>query len=355
MREISTQSIMKTSALLHSAFQSPVPARGETVVSPDPSGNSGDLDRMEEEAEEELPSLIDQVVSSENRVEVVSPFQDPREVRFSGVPDLSLSDDGVFGKGENGICEDVDVLHQQLRNALSDLSAEKAVRSRKEKSLVKLAKELNKRSADAELKERKLIELAETVNALNVSIRQQRADHGADQERHVAVTRESSERGQRLERAVEELRAELCAARRDADGVRAQLAAARSGHRRRLYGTLAAALAAACAGRSAAVANAACAPIFPGTTLLPNHPGTFEAPWWAPTGTKVVAHAIVCPGSVRSKLQWKGDRMFLYNTKDNAFLLQGRGPAGVQVGANQIHFFHHKKGSVENVRAPWAQ
>lgn len=417
MHEISTNSILATSALLHATFHqehqqqqqqssslasstTTATTREDAVVSPDNTSDAAQ--QRQQQHNQQCPSLIDQVVSSEHSVQVNSPLEGPREVRFTGVPQLSLSDEEDFGLENNTRDEEVEMLHQQLKNALANLSAEKAMRSRKEKNLVKLAKELNKRSEDADLKERKLVEMAETVNTLQASLRHQRADHCADQERHLAFVADSEERSSRLEQAAAALRSELAAAKLQIDALRGELLDAeekrskstRTWQRLFYYCCgLGAVLLAVLVGRCfsfptsvrdapifpgtmllpnplerrrssflTGVRNAACAPIFPGTKLLPNQPGLFEAPWWAPVGNKAAAHRLVCSGSssgssVRSRLQWKGDKLVVYDSNnDDTVLFEGRGPAGVRVGANQIQFLSRHKGrAVESsVSAPWA-
>jgi hypothetical protein len=154
------------------------------------------------------------------------------------------------------------------------------------------------------------------------------------------------------------LRTELYATKLVADGLRAQLAAARLSSSRSVHwGVVAAILAVLLLGRSTHVMNAACSPVAPGSWLLPDQTATFEAPWWAPTGTKATAFSLMCGESrVRSRLVWKGDKLTVYDaSSSSSILFQGRAAAGIQVNASKIRLQGiNRKGEVEEIPAPWA-
>lgn len=76
-------------------------------------------------------------------------------VSFSGIDSLtsSVPDDD---KEHSQLVEKCAKLEDSLRQAKLDLSAEKVVRKKKEKNVVKLAKELNKRASDQTDKEKEI-------------------------------------------------------------------------------------------------------------------------------------------------------------------------------------------------------
>lgn len=430
MNELSTNSILQTSALLHATFHAdtlniesslPQQTRSRTdtppstdseddtnddydehegmVVSPDTTRSSSDnRAALKTAGSPDFPSLIDHIVSSEHSIPVTSPLGEPREVRFD-VPEFSLSDDCEFPfRYEKEAKEDlfnddtsrllqesraeVEVLHQQLNTALADLSAEKAIRHRKEKSLVKLAKELNKRTAQADESERNIVRLASTINKLQAAA-------STDSDRYTNSLHERNGRIVDLEAIIEQLRTRLYASQLAEKGWIVRLAAAQEAKRSRdkklvLYGCVALVamawwwVVAVWSGRDdqqlwslsmpwlniSTMRNAMCAPAMPGTRLAPKpfHTASMEAPWWvAPSRAKGTVYQLLCSkGTAPVKLSWKRDRLVVYHSlkdRHGIILFQGSASAGVKIGANEIIMATHKKhGTVATkvVPAPWA-
>lgn len=351
---VSTKSILETSALLRSLPTSPAPSEpmNALLVSPD--------DDLKQNKQGTF-SIIDHVVSSEHGIVVNSPLNSPvecpREVRFSGIPDLFLS-----GSDEHFLENKVDDVNQQLQQALADLSAERVLRKQKEKNLVKLAKELNKRSADAALKERKLIQMSETVNSMHAALQQQRQIQCIDQHRYQTAVQESDEQAAFLKETSATLRSELKEAKLHLELLRSQLAS-HSGSNIIRYAVLSglAILFAVVSVPTSGIVNATCAPIRPGSRFFPNphrdQPDAFEAPWWAPHGTKETAFSWMCGGGaesrVRSKLQWNVDKLTISDASSSSILFQGRAAGGVLVGASTIRLQSSSK-KIDEILAPWA-
>jgi hypothetical protein len=406
MHEISTQSIIQTSALFHqntTSFLPTNPRREEVVVSPEPNSDdeSKSIDEDSENEDVELsmihanheppPTLIDNFVSMDCRVRVLSPLGEPKEVRFRDLPSDDEEDDGLrVQQGMEELNEQEKesfVLHEQLKNVLVDLSAEKAMRLRKEKSLIKLAKEIKKRNEESELHERKLVQMATLINNLQIELQQQ-------QQRHVnqitSLTNEKEQQIRVLEETIETLRAELQVAQSELELLRrppsepvapiekevpVSKSSVSSSVDEHLFSDV---VKAVCmvfsvlvpivlivlnmvdpdfvSGSVREVRNVLCAPLRPGTKLLP-HPKMeetlYEAPWWVPLNTlKPMTHSIVCPGIPRSQVHWRGDKLIILDVMDGSTLWQGRGPAGVQFESDKVHVYRTLRGGLE-IPAPW--
>jgi hypothetical protein len=406
MHEISTQSIIQTSALFHQNAASLFPElrREEAVVSPelnsdDEEADSKSMDDDDSEKEdvelsmihanhEPPPILIDNFVSMDCRVRVLSPLGEPKEVRFRDIPSDDEEDDGLrIQQGMEALNEQEKesfVLHEQLKNVLVDLNAEKAMRLRKDKSLIKLAKEIKKRNEETELHERKLVQMATLINNMQIELQQQ-------QQRHVnqvtSLTNEKEKQILVLEETIETLRAELQAARSDIERLRnpapepvahmeKEVTVSKSSSvDEHLFSEVVKAVCMVFSvfvpivllvlnmvdpsfvpGSIAEVRNVMCAPLRPGTKLLP-HPKVeemlYEGPWWVPLNTlKPMTHSIVCPGIPRPRVHWKGDKLVILDANDDTTLWQGRGPAGVQFESDKIHVLRTLRRGLE-VPAPW--
>ena len=86
--------------------------------------------------------------------------------------------------------------------------------------------------------------------------------------------------------------------------------------------------------------NFLCAPIRPGTTLVPTvNPQVYEAPWWVPNRggpLKAILHSTFCPHVPRTSVHWSGDKLVIQTLSDDrTVLVHGRGPAGVQFRVTQ--------------------
>ena len=81
--------------------------------------------------------------------------QESKKVSFRDVGSVASSHDDEE-KTHEELVNKIGNLQAQLTNISIDMSAEKAMRRKKDKSLVKLAKELNKRAADQTAKEKQI-------------------------------------------------------------------------------------------------------------------------------------------------------------------------------------------------------
>ena len=389
------------------------------------------------------------IISEECSVRVSSPLGEPKEVRF--MDDVV---DGVVTFHEHFNIHDEDdhaqqeqeslVLHEQLKNVLQDLCAEKAARFRKEKSLIKLAKQLKKRNQTIQVYETKLIQMAKFINTLQHQQQQLQLERELLQQpepsRQIQVKEELSDEEQ--EKPEEEDVTEIPPSSKDTttDTLKEHTALIESLHetiqtlrtelqesqlqlqtlqRERqvksnveevqlvecdvavvptkteshstnttattqyihpfmilvyLYGIVVVTVTIlySTTGMNmtttrSMMQNYICAPIRPGTKLVPNGSinTIYEAPWWVPTTTSTTAslksmiHATLCPHVPRTSLHWSGDKLMIHDltkedhstsggstvshTHKKVVLLQGRGPAGVQ-----FHHFHPDEGSGGN-------
>jgi hypothetical protein len=289
--------------------------------------------------------------------------ENQRTVRFSEIQ-LSFSSE-----------EDTDGLIEKLRSQLTqaqvDLSGEKAIRRRKEKNLVKLAKELSHRQTEAELKDRKIKQLEGRIDETEKLLEEMKRDVEDAAQKHRAAVRENDALVTELEQTVRSLRKELFESNLERDRLRAtsgagELVQSAVAEKSALSSSvsrltvkrimIAAALGAAVAAAVFGVPNAVCAPVRPGRKLTPDADSVFEAPWWAPSPVKEVAFAAVCGSRTRTRLTWNGDRLSVHTLTGNgeaSTLWQGRASGGVRVSSDRISL-QSKKGSIERVRAPWS-
>mmetsp|Transcript_7902 Transcript_7902/g.11447 ORF Transcript_7902/g.11447 Transcript_7902/m.11447 type:complete len:477 (-) Transcript_7902:16-1446(-) len=87
-----------------------------------------------------------------------------RKVSFTGVSSLGSSDSGE--KTHDQLIEKIGKIKSDFQQAKCDLSAEKAIRRKKEKNLVKLAKELTKRSKKDNEKDQSIEEMKAKITCL---------------------------------------------------------------------------------------------------------------------------------------------------------------------------------------------
>jgi hypothetical protein len=373
----------------------------ELSMNTDPISHDGNRDDI-------LTSFLDKdVVVNQNRSDrVSSPLGEPKEVRFrDDVDQMGLrtitfeeDEDDVMNKSMEQLNEQEKesfVLHEQLRNVLSDLSAEKAKRFQKEKSLIKLAKAFTKRKNDIVLYERKLIQMAKFINTLQLQLQQQTEQHV---QQISTTTMEHQQQIQILNEGMDTLRIKLHTTQAELQTVlqkppqtleetmqpkalpsESETLLKSNRSNLTIMGFSLWILLCACVMTSVwnattqsngitttkqLVQNVLCAPIRPGTVLLPSHDRTvmFKAPWWIPgekSDFKQTVHNIVCSNIPRATMQWTGDRLLIYDENQyhntRKVLLQGRGPAGVQFyysGKATIHLLRTKRAGIE-LPTPW--
>ena len=432
IHEISTQSIMQTSAL----FWQATTTHDAAVITPTNSSSSNgdafrpihavDVDddddtvssngasvrddhdsdvvvvvmdhdqkkKNDDDHRADSPLWTNAIIGADCRVHVSSPLGEPKEVRFQ----TTQHDDDDEALGQESF-----VLQEQLRNLLQDLSAEKARRFQKEKALVKLAKQLKKRNQQVQIYETKILKMAQFINSLQLELQQQPAAAVAAREDRVRRLRspspqllpegsttnntmvaggpiptterpespemiptlrpterpESQQQQQPQPRPVvvpttTTLPASAVSLKNSIEAEDDAAIATRGRHRRsfRLW-TLGSIfvivvmllLVGAMASidqyfGGVAVQNFLCAPIRPGTTLVPTvNPQVYEAPWWVPNRggpLKVILHSTFCPHVPRTSLHWSGDKLVIQTLSDDrTVLVHGRGPAGVQFRVTQ--------------------
>jgi hypothetical protein len=113
--------------------------------------------------------------------------------------------------------ETIEQLMNTLRGLECDLSGEKAIRRKKEKSIVKLAKQLQITSRDAEVKDRQVLKMAKTINDLEEILHDHHRELADDQEKIRKVCRETEERLEEYEAMVFTLRKQLAEANLEVD------------------------------------------------------------------------------------------------------------------------------------------
>jgi hypothetical protein len=381
--------------------------------------------------------LNDMVISEECSVRVASPLGEPKEVRFMD----ELDDDYHHNQQE----KESFILHEQLRNVLQDLSNEKAQRFRKEKALIKLAKQLKKRNQTIQEYEVKLIQMAKFINTLQLELQshralqqepqQQQQEHESHRDKQVqeanaddrATDQEEEEENNEelvpspakteaktlsdessislLQDTIQALRVELQESQRQIQVLQNQerdrSVPPNTGNGTELkelivvptnkfepshkttvtyrihpfmvmlylygivvvMGTVWYVTGMTIPITNVMIQNVLCAPIRPGTKLLPHKSNgstmIYEAPWWVPTTTtytgtksnfKSMVHNTFCSNVPRTSMHWTGDKLMIYDVttavgtddhwtgsttshpsnKKSSLLLQGRGPAGVQ-------------------------
>eukprot|EP00521_Asterionellopsis_glacialis_P009098 CAMPEP_0195286050 /NCGR_PEP_ID=MMETSP0707-20130614/3657_1 /TAXON_ID=33640 /ORGANISM="Asterionellopsis glacialis, Strain CCMP134" /LENGTH=408 /DNA_ID=CAMNT_0040345643 /DNA_START=273 /DNA_END=1499 /DNA_ORIENTATION=- len=265
-------------------------------------------------------------------------------VSFSGV-DSVTSEGSLRDKTVDQLIEKVESLTLAKKQVQIDLSAEKAVRKKKERNLIKLAKELNKRAeeqkkhaAQTTQMDDKVAKLQEKVETTKKELEQmtelqERKSH----EHHVEITALQDKYRQAMKEhneKTEDLRREILEANLTADKLRSKLARLEMVHapdhadmiaERTMRDAMSTAamnqdddvttpapprkkktriMVPLLMGMIAIVVgimhnmdmlswNAMCSPTMPGTTFSNTNAST-EAPWWAPPPLKSPLFSVMC-------------------------------------------------------------
>lgn len=109
----------------------------------------------------------------------------------------------------HGVMLDEVQMQEYIRQLECDLSAEKAMRRKKDRSIVKLAKQLKFCTNESHLKERQIINMAKTINELEQVLHNHHRELAIDQEKIRNVCRQSEERLEEYETLVQALRKQL--------------------------------------------------------------------------------------------------------------------------------------------------
>lgn len=294
----------------------------------------------------------------------------------------------VHVPGEEDIPRTVvqDKLREQLHKAQADLATERFNRKRKEKSLIKLAKELNSRTANGHVTEKKMMEMVETIEDLEIRL--------AERNRHISVKlpelqaecakregelADAAKMNQRLLQELEGVQSELGMAKRDLMQVtravpsppdiagRSQLPVdtldiGRTDESRK-RGVGGASIVIGCMALFATIIGVGlktealsldgiCAPVQPGSKFSGTDQGVFEAPWWAPKAAKERVFPVVCGERLRTRVEVGYGNVEVFGAAGKS-LWRGRAMGGVTVNSNFIST-RTKRGSVDLVPSPWA-
>mmetsp|Transcript_7325 Transcript_7325/g.14553 ORF Transcript_7325/g.14553 Transcript_7325/m.14553 type:complete len:372 (-) Transcript_7325:2131-3246(-) len=302
-------------------------------------------------------------------------------------------------------------VRSDLAQARMDLSAEKAIRKRKEKNLVKLAKQLNTRTTTIDDQQKQINGLIEAQAKLETRLgtarqeleqlteRYEKAsrDHHAEiteqQTKHRDLCRQHDDRIAELTaahgRQSEELRRDVLKSHLDADRLRTQIAsiemqnnpdsadavvkrtmresmASSRSSKTKGTGLSKSVVAAICAAFLVPTfayfvfsGDAICAPCIPGTTLV-DAPFIGEAPWWAPESTKESMFGLLCGSDrIRARIEWSGgsgvSMLIVTNANEppsKQSVLVEKKAMKADVGAEKIRATR-ANGKSEDIAAPW--
>ena len=309
------------------------------------------------------------------------------------------------GMSEDELRSTLKDVRSELAQARMDLSAEKAIRKRKEKNLVKLAKQLNARSTTVEDKAQQLTALEARYEGTKkeldeLTIRHEKAtrDHHEEitdqQTKQRELSRQHDARNAELTaehgRQAEELRRQVLQSKLDADKLRMQIAQMQMAAEpqcadRVVDRTLRESMATTSSSSSRASASsgivflaaglllipllafvasssdAMCAPCLPGTKL---DGSTFvgEAPWWASGPSKSAAFSLLCADRTRARIEWSGgsgmSKLLVADAdaevpgSKQAILLEKKAIRAT-IDGREIRATMSDSGKAQNILAPW--
>lgn len=162
---------------------------------------------------------VNRIISPLERVEQEDSHHQiavPRSVRFTGADLSFLSEDEDIST--NRVIEN---LRTRLHQAEIDLTAERAIRKRKDKNIVKLAKQLKAKAADSDRKERKLVQMAQCIKSLDTKLQNQ---YQQQYENRDSSSSSSSGSSASVEDQLAKLRLELDASKMQVETLQTQLA-----------------------------------------------------------------------------------------------------------------------------------
>jgi hypothetical protein len=104
-------------------------------------------EEKKEDSDEDVDVILERVKSYEEPM-LTKSLEQGRSVSFKGLMEASdlLDDKQDSGKTHTELLNKIQRLTKELKQAEIDVSGEKAIRKKKEKTLMKLAKELKKRN-----------------------------------------------------------------------------------------------------------------------------------------------------------------------------------------------------------------
>jgi hypothetical protein len=389
------------------------------LESPSSSSSSRSLKKgeLQKILNSSLSSLID-----EDENELSPPLSPPltrqhRNVSFTGIGDSpapSVTNTPVGASKEERLERELKRLRKKMTEVQIDYQAEKATRKRKEKNLVKLAKELNKRTAEIDFKDSQIkrvrilyffhsflralhsrkpfslrcilsvlltsLQLADTVNKMEeqslatgnnasghdhelaeaqqeyrTACREYDARLEAIQQEHDETCRELYGQIKEANKQVHNLRNELGPPSPRVQSKKSLKPSQLNGMPKSLVvvGFVVAVLMAVLSQLDLLSMDAVCAPVMPGTTL-DTKDAVFEAPWWAPPLQKESAFGAICGGRTRSRLVVSGGKLTASSLlgNDSSAVLWNKRVAATRVGSRRLTL-RDNKGHTEHVESPW--
>jgi hypothetical protein len=134
--------------------------------------------------------------------------------RLVGGDDLSIAtstdSSNMLDTGTHSLTEDQ--LKFKLKEVECELSAEKAMRRKKDASLVKLAKQLQKCTKESDTKDQQILKMAKNINELEELLHKHRCEAAEDQQKIRNVCREMEERVEEYEALVQSLKKQIAEA-----------------------------------------------------------------------------------------------------------------------------------------------
>lgn len=254
----------------------------------------------------------------------------PRNVRFQDLPKKKAKP-----------------LQEQLEQAKMDYNAERSLRKRKEKGLLKLAKELKKRSKESATLHNTMAKMASTIVGLEETVETQRIEMDECQSQYRALTRQADDRMGSFEAATTNLRKQLLEIKLENDRLKVQLAGKNntSGGIGNIFvvvwmTTLIGSVWRFCM-------DVAKSPIRPGTTLRLNaKEGIYQTLWWVPAF--LATYDMFCSST---KLTWNKGRLTI-STRDDGVVYDSVALA-VEIEARTITIVKDSVASTEVIAAPW--
>lgn len=251
-----------------------------------------------------------------------------RNVRFTDTTKNNV-DKKDLPAGES-VPETMASLQDRVLELQIELSAEKSMRKRKDRNLVKLAKELNRRISESYDKEVKVQEMSKTINELQVKAQNVCNENAPVLNENIPTS-----------------------ISRSSDGV-TKPQSTRSTFLSVIVLVLSLAVAILSLDQRDLLSfDAVCAPIFPGSIV---ESGTFDAPWWAPDEEKANMFRMVCGSRLRSRISSTNNKISVSEISDDSstskVLWRGKAPLGVVVGSKSIDV-KSKEGSTR-FAAPWS-
>lgn len=320
-----------------------------------------------------------------------------RNVRFSESTSFDSIEKSVQDLGSGA--ELIQVLRERLTHLQVDLQAERTLRKRKDKNLIKLAKELNRRSTSVQEKDVKIKEMETTVRELEFKIEKSQRESSEQIQAELSKSRAHGIRILELDGIVSELRKQLLDSHMEAECLRSKLTAkvmvchddplskeedlsltsvetsatntdclqsenrssshssSRASSWSLFIGTILLIMLPIGFATIGSDWDSFCGPVLPGTVLVPGTK-SYEAPWWVPMeNSKESIFSAVCGDRPRTKMSWKGNKLFIYklsvsDKKSLPIVWQRKAPLGVQVRSNSISV-NTNQGS-KTWKAPWS-